>query len=79
MIVSRACKSFTFEDGSGLAAVLSETQDRFYIRISIGEQNVFLDAEQFSELCGLDGYGGLGVHARPEPEPVQADPAPVEG
>ena len=78
MILSRANKSFTFTtDNEDIC--LSETDDRFNIRVTIGDRGVYLDSAQFGEMCGLDGYGGLEVRTRPAPEPVSADAAPVEG
>jgi hypothetical protein len=85
MIVSRGRKSFTFTDEDGDMFTISETHDRTSILVKCSSENkgtesaVLLDSEQFSELCGLGGYGGLEVHRRPDPEPAQADSAPVEG
>ena len=85
MIVSRASKSFTFTDEDGDTFTISETPDRTSILVKCSSENkgtesaVLLDSEQFSELCRLGGYGGLEVHRRPDPEPAQADSAPVEG
>ena len=82
-----SCKSYTFTDAQDDSLVLSETAGRDAILVTIRSaisgncESVLLDASQFEELCRLDGYDYLEVHEipAPEPEPVQADPAPVEG
>ena len=79
-----SCASRNFPAPDGCLLVVSETLNRKFISVRCeGEDTsyieVLLNAEQFSELCGLGGYGGLEVHRRPDPEPAQADSAPVEG